>query len=583
MRAEKIKDWVASNVTLFHWLKGYSTSQLRGDAVAGISVGVILIPQSMAYALLAGVPPVYGLYASVVPLLIYPIFGTSRHLAVGVVAIDMLVVAAGITELNPAGTEAYVALAVLLTFMAGIIQIAMSAARMGFIVNLLSKPVILGFTAAAPIIIAVSQFGSLLGVDVPTAGHLFLVIESLWDRLGNVHTTTAVLGGGSLVALVALSRLLHIKLEALIVVVISGLAAWLLGLQEEGVALVGAISGGLPNPGLPVVGLDDMRRLLPAALTLALIQFMNVTTLGRTFASKHRYSILPNKELFAIGSANLMGGFFRGLPVSGSFSRSAINEQSGAKTPMANVFAALLVVVSLFLFTPLLYYIPMTALGAIIIYAAVSLIDFDEIRYLFRTKERDGYIVLFTFATTLLIGIQEGILLGIAASLIAVLLRASRPNMAVLGHMKGTRHFRDIERNPEASQLPGLLILRVDASFSFNNAEYFKEFILKKSEKADRPIRAVIIDGFSINDLDTTAIEALKLVILELDKLNMELYFAGLKGPIRDVMIRSGLARSLGGTNFHMTTHRAVRFILERWKEEGEEDSLLDRYMEEVD
>lgn len=583
MTVRSIIKWIRSQATISARYRDYGGEQLRGDALAGISVGVILIPQSMAYALLAGVPPVYGLYASVIPLLVYPLFGTSRHLAVGVVAIDMLVVAAGVSALNPGTAQSYIALAILLSFMAGILQIAMSAARLGFIVNLLSKPVILGFTAAAPIIIAASQLGNLLGVTSPSAGHLFVVIGELWGQLGDIHGLTALIGVGSVIILALLYRLFRLNFEALIIVTAGALAAWALDLGEEGVALVGPVSGGFPGPGLPGAGIEEIRRLLPTAITLALIQFMNVTTLGRTFASRHGYSIYPNRELFAIGCANLAGGFFRGLPVSGSFSRSAINEKAGARTPLANVFAALLVVAALYLLTPLLYYIPMAALAAVIIVAAVSLIDINEVVYLFRTKERDGYIALFTFGTTLLVGIQEGILLGVAASLIAVLLRASRPNVSVLGHISGSRIFKDVQRHSEAEQIEGILVLRVDASFSFNNAEYFKEFILRKSERTDRPLRAVVIDGISINDLDTTAVEALQLVVRELGGLGVELHFAGLKGPIRDVMLRSGLARKLGGTHFHMTPHRAVKYILSKWKEAEGDDAGLDRYLSEVD
>lgn len=583
MTFEALTSWLRRNLTILRWVGEYSRASLRGDLFAGLSVGVILIPQSMAYAVLAGVPPVYGLYASIIPLMVYPLFGTSRHLAVGVVAIDMLVVAAGVSALAPAQLSTYVALAIMLSFMAGLIQIAMSAARLGFIVNLLSKPVVLGFTAAAPLIIAVSQLGNLLGVEVSAASHIFLVIGDLVDSPEQVHTLTAVIGVGSIVLIVLLNRLLRISWEPLIIVAGGGLAVWLLNLEADGVAVVGAVEGGLPRVGLPSAGLEEMRRLLPTAITLALVQFMNVTTLGRTFASRHRYSLRPNSELFALGASNLAAGFFRGLPVSASFSRSAINEQSGARTPLSNVFAALLVVVALLLLTPLLYYIPMAALAAVIITAAVGLIDVGEVQQLFRTKERDGYIALFTFATTLLVGIQEGILLGVAASLVAVLVRASRPNVAVLGHIKGSRFFRDVERHPEAAQVDGILVLRVDASFSFNNAEFFKEHIMHESEKRGRPVQAVIIDGISINDMDSTAVEALELVVDELKDHSIELHFAGLKGAIRDVLLRSGLARRLGGTHFHITPDRAVRYILQKARRRDPDDDRLDWYLGRVD
>ncbi|MDZ7773859.1 MAG: sulfate permease [Balneolaceae bacterium] len=583
MNLEGLTSWLSRNLTILRWVGEYSPAHLRGDLAAGLSVGVILIPQSMAYAVLAGVPPVYGLYASVIPLMVYPLFGTSRHLAVGVVAIDMLVVAAGVSALAPASPQSYIALAVLLSFMAGLIQVAMSAARLGFIVNLLSKPVVLGFTAAAPLIIAVSQLGNLLGMEIDAAAHIFVMAGDLLRSPGEAHMLTAVIGLGSIVLIVLLNRLLRVSWEPLIIVAGGALAVWGLDLHGEGVAVVGAVEGGLPRAGLPSAGLEEMRRLLPTAITLALVQFMNVTSLGRTFASRHRYSLRPNSELFAIGAANLAAGIFRGLPVSASFSRSAINEQSGARTPLSNVFSALLVVLALLLLTPLLYYIPMAALAAVIITAALGLIDVGELRQLFYTKERDGYIALFTFATTLLVGIQEGILLGVSASLVAVLVRASRPNVAVLGHIEGSRFFRDVQRHPEAVQVEGILVLRVDASFSFNNAEFFKEHILSESERRGRPVQAVVIDGISINDMDSTAVEALELVVDELGDHGIELHFAGLKGAIRDVLLRSGLARRLGGTHFHITPDRAVRYILQKVRRKDPADGRLEWYLGRVD
>lgn len=576
-------DWFLSKLTISKWLSDYSSDTFRHDLSAGLTVGVMLIPQGMAYAVLAGLPAIYGLYASLVPLLIYPLFGTSRHLAVGIVAIDMLIVAAGVGLIAEPGTNQYISLVILLGIFVGITQIAMSVARLGFIVNLLSKPVIIGFTTAAPLIISFSQLGNLTGIELHQTQFIYDIIIELTGVWENLHLLTFIIGIAGIALLFTLQKIIPSAPDALILVIISSLVVWGADLDQQGVDVVGSIDTGLPSPMIPSFSFEELRRLVPTILTLSLVQFMNVVTLGRTFASKHNYTISPNRELWAIGTANLLGGFFRSVPISGSFSRSAVNEQAGGQTPLTNIFAAFSIGLTLLFLMPLFYYVPMPALSAIIIVASLGLIEIKQIRYLFRTKERDGYIALFTFVIILLIGIQEGILLGVAASLIGVLIRASRPNVAELGHISGSHFFRDIKRYPEADQIRGLLVLRVDASFSFNNAEYFKEYIISKSEEENRTIEAVIIEGRSINDLDTTAIEALQNVVESLQELHIDLHFAGLKGPVRDIMLRSGLARRLGGSHFHMTTHQAVQYILEKWQKKDSSDHRLADYMDTVD
>jgi len=583
MTIGELKKWILSKLTIVRWFPNYRAGDLKSDLASGITVGVMLIPQGMAYAVLAGLPAIYGLYASLVPLMIYPLFGTSRHLSIGVVAIDMLIIMAGVSLVAEPGTPTYISLVIILCIFVGLTQIAMSIARLGFIVNLLSKPVILGFTAAAPIIISFSQIANLTGIELAQTQHIYLILEELSTDWQDLHYLTMVIGASGIFLLVFMRKVVPDAPEALTLVIFSSILVWGADLDRYGVEVVGNIESGLPGISLPNVTFADLRRLVPTIMTLALVQFMNVVTLGRAFASKHSYTISPNRELFAIGTANLFGGIFQSIPVSGSFSRTAVNEQAGAKTPLTNFFAAILIALTLLFLTPLFYYVPMPALSAIIIVASLSLINLGELRYMFRTKQRDGYIALFTFITILIIGIQEGILLGITASLVGVLYRASRPNVAELGHIEGSHFFRDVTRYPEATKIRGVLVLRVDASFSFNNAEYFKEYILSKSEEENRNIEAVIIEGRSINDLDTTAIEALQIVLDSLKELGIDLHFAGLKGPIRDIMLRSGLARKLGGSHFHMTTHQAVQFILEKWTKEDKKDHRFEEYMKSVD
>jgi SulP family sulfate permease len=547
------------------WLPDYTVGTLRADAMAGLTVGVMLIPQGMAYAVIAGLPPIYGLYAGLVPLLVYPLFGSSRHLALGPTAIDMLIVGAGVGALAQTGTDRYVALAILLTAMVGLLQMAMGVMQLGFVANLLSRPVIAGLTSAAALIISMSQIGNLIGVELGRSQYVHVLLWEAVQNVGDAHLLTLSIGVGCIAVLVLLPRWAPLVPEALVVVVGTTLASWFFDLTQYGVEVVGAIPEGLPAPAFWAVESSDLNILLPAAITLALVQFMKNVSLGRVFAARHGYTVDANRELVGVGAANFFGSLFQAIPASGSFSRSAVNDQAGAKSPMANVFAALVVGLTLLFLTSLFYYLPVPALAAIIIVAGLGLIDLAELRHLFVMRRRDGTIALFTAGSILIVGLQEGILLGIGASVIAVLFRISRPNVAELGHVPGTRRFRDLDRFRQAVRLKDVMVLRVDASFSFANAEYFKDFILKKSEREGRTVEVVVVDGSSINDLDTTAVEALTSVVESLEDMGIELHVTGLIGPVREAVRRSGLYRLLGEDRFHLDTHEAVVQVLERW------------------
>ena len=565
--------WIGQALPIVQWMPHYGMTDLRADLVSGVTIGVMLVPQGMAYAVIAGLPPIYGLYAALVPLLVYPLLGTSRHLSWGPTALDMLILVAGLSALAEVGTDRYVTLAIVMTATVGLIQIAMGLAQFGFVANLLSRPVIAGLTTAAALIIGFSQLGNFLGIALSQSQFVHTLAWEALQRVAEANPVSVLIGGGCVLVLVALPRWTPLIPEALVVVGGATLATWGLNLETEGVELVGSIPEGLPGINFPAVQITDVRGLLPAALTLALVQFMKNVSLGRVFAARHQYAINANRELVSMGAANLIGSFFQAIPSSGSFSRSAVNDQAGVRTALSNVFAAAVVALTLLFLTPLFYYLPMPALAAIIMVAGFSLIDVDEITSLFKAKERDGYIALFTAGCTLSVGIQEGILLGIGASMIAVLYRISRPNVAELGHVPGTRLFRDLDRFDQAERIDDILVLRVDASFSFANAEYFKDFILE-SEQEGRDIRVVIIDGTSINDLDTTAVEALQSVSETLEDRGIELYFTGLIGPVREVVVRSGLRDTLGDDHFHMDPHEAVMHILEAWDAQDDRERV---------
>lgn len=559
-------------VTAFQWLPDYTRTRFRGDLAAGLTVGVMLIPQSMAYAMLAGMPAIYGLYASLIPLLIYPLLGTSRHLAVGTVAIDMLIVAAGVGALAEPFTDRYVELAILLAALTGVIQIGMGLLRLGFLVNFLSRPVIAGFMSAAPLIIAASQLGNLLGIDLPNTQYIHILVWQAFEQLGQIHVLTLVMGAVSVAVLLAL-QLWKPSVPGALLVVIAGIVLdWSLGLEAMGVELVGNIPQGLPSPSLPQLSLESFDGLWATALTLALVQFMGVMSLGKVFATKHDYSVDANRELIAVGSANFLGSFFRSIPVSGSFSRSAINDRTGACTPLSNVIAASVIALTLLFLTDVFYFLPVPVLAAIIMVSAIGLVDVPELRYLLKTKRRDGLIALLTFGCTLAIGIQEGIMIGIAASVIAILYRISLPNIAELGHVPGTRDFRSLERNPEAETIKGIYILRVDASLSFANADLIKDKLLEPQSEGDEEYRALIIDATGVNDLDTTSAAMLAKVINTLGERGVEFYIAGAKGPVRDTIKRAGLHVELGREYFTPTLDLAVQDALSRWGKEHRYD-----------
>lgn len=570
---------ILSGLPINQWVKSYNSHKLRYDIQAGVTVGIMLIPQAMAYAVIAGVPPIFGLYACIFPLLLYPLLGTSKHIALGTVAVDMVIIAASVSNIATPGSKEYISLVILLSFLIGIIQLIMFSARLGFLINYLSRPVINGFTMAAALIIMAGQLGNLLGIKISQTAFFHEIIKTIYVKFGNISQITLLVGVGSILLIAIIKYWKPVFPSSLVIIILGIVIGWWLNLPKEGVKVVGKIPSGFPKFELPNLSLSSIRELLSTAITLALVQFMTIVTLGRTYASRHDYSIDSNQELLALGIGNIFNGFFNGLPASGSFSRSAVNEQSRCRTPFSNVFAALVVVFTLLFLTPLFYYLPYSSLAAVVIVAGFNLIDLKAIKYLYKTKKRDFFIALFTFAITLFIGIQEGILLGITASLMSILYRQSKPNVAELGHLPGTHSFKDLNRYSKAEQIDKILILRVDASFSFANAEYFKEYILEKSEGRDGKIEAIVLDCSAINDLDTTALEALDKIIDSLKEREVELYLGGVKGPVRDVMKKAGLYEHLGEhKRIFRSSYRAILDILSKWNQDEKSEHLGDHY-----
>ena len=537
-------------------LRGYSRVDLRGDLSGGLTTAVMLVPQAMAYAMLAGLPPIVGLYASTVPLVIYALLGTSRQLAVGPVAIVSLMVAVSAGALVSPGSAEYMACAVLLAALVGLIQLVMGLIRLGFVVNFLSHPVISGFTSAAALVIGLSQLQYLLGIDLPR-GHVYLTLLNVARRLGEIDPVTLAIGGGAMGLLLLLKQLKPAFPGALAVVALGTLAVWLLGLETR-VAIVGAVPAGLPALSLPTWSWTLIQQLSPSALAISMVGFMESFAVAKSFARKNRYEIDANKELIGLGAANLGGGLLSGYPVTGGFSRTAVNAQAGARTGLAAVITAAVIAGTLLVLTPLFYYLPRSVLAAIIMAAVFGLVDAAEVKHLYRVKRSDLALQLLTFVATLSLGIEPGILLGIGASLLLHVLRTTRPHTAVLGRLPGTHVYRNVARHPEAEQIEGLLLVRFDAQFYFGNVTFLKDKIQRLLAAQPGPVQAVVINASSINQIDSSADGALHEIVADLRDEGVEIYFAEVRGPVRDVMNRSGFDRLLGEDHFSQTMRGAV-------------------------
>jgi SulP family sulfate permease len=557
-------------------LRNYDLDKLKADLISGSTVGVVLIPQGMAYAVIAGLPPIYGLYAGLIPLFIYPLFGTSRHISIGPVAIDMLILAAGLGFLAGSDPSEKITFAIMIAFMTGVFQILMGFLKLGFVFNLFSRPVISGFTIAAPIIIIASQMGTLLNMNIENSQFIHVILIDFWNQLGNIHYPSFGLSVFFILFLILMRKYYAKFPESVLLVTLTIIVVSFISVSQWGISQVGSIPVGLPDLALPALDTAAIREIAPNAFTLALIQFMTVASLSKSFARKHGYTVNPNQELLAIGASNVTGSFFQSLPVSSSFTRSAIAEQAGAKTSLNNIFAGILILFTLLFLTPLFEILPEPLLGAIIVVSVSSLVDVRELKFLINTKRRDALVAFITFISVLTIGIQEGIIIGLVSSVLALLMKMSKPTVAELGLVPETRDFKNKERFSEVKTIPGVLILRVDAPFSFVNAEFFKNYILDKSMNGSDAPRYVIVDGTTIGDLDVSAMDSLLMIIETLNKQGIELYISGLIGPVRDVIRKSDISTFVKSNRFHNTVHDGVKAALRKLDEADNGNRLVE-------
>lgn len=542
------------------WITDYKSVDLKSDLLAGITVAVLLIPQGMAYALIAGLPPIYGLYAALVPQIIYVVLGTSRQLAVGPVAMDSLLVAAGLGTLSIVEPSQYIQMAILLALLMGAIQFSLGLFKMGFIVDFLSKPVISGFTSAAAIIIGLSQIKHLIGIPISQSNKLHLFVASLINSEHAIHLPTLTIGIVSMLLIVLIKKWNAKIPSALIAVLIGSLWVYFSQQNQQGVAVVGDIPEGLPSFSLPIVDWLTVKQLFPIAFTIAIVAYMEAISVAKAIQGKHKSRELnPNQELLALGASNMIGSLFQSYPTTGGFSRTAVNKQAGAKTGFASLISALIVGITLSFLTHWFFYLPKAVLGAIIIVAVFNLIDLKYAWRLYQSRKDEFALLILTFILTLFVGISQGILFGIILSLLLLVYRTSKPHYAFLGRIGTTNYFKNIARFPdEVVVRDDLIILRFDAQLFFGNIQFFKQLVLNAVEKKQGKVKGFIINARAINYIDSTATEQLVQLIKKLQKNDIRVMIVGAIGPARDLIIKSKLIHVLKKENLFITSGDAT-------------------------
>ena len=558
------------------WLVHYKREHLSGDVIAGVIVAVMLVPQGMAYALLAGLPPQVGLYASILPLVIYGLLGTSGALAVGPVAMVSLLVASGIGALEPASTAEYVQLAITLAFMVGVIQLVMGLFRVGFLVNFLSHPVLSGFTSAAALVIGFSQLKHILGFDIPRTEHFHEIIVHAVEHIGQTNGTALLLSVVGIVVLLYFKlglgdQLIRLglpesiavpltKVGPLLIVVAGTLVVALFGLNESAnIAIVGDVPAGLPPFSTPLVDLESIQALLHIALTIGVVGYMESISVAKALASKRRRKVDANQELIALGAANLGSTFSGGYPVTGGFSRSMVNFTAGANTGLASIITAGLVLVTVVFLTPLFYALPNAVLAAIIVVAVASLVDVEAFIHAWRYDRLEAISLLVTFVAVLELGIEIGIVIGVAVSLGLYLWRTSRPHVAVLGRIADSEEYRNVLRH-ETQTYPNILALRIDESLYFPNAQYLEDVVL--GHAADHPqVEHFVLVCSAVNFIDTSALDVLEELHHHLGDSDIDFYMAEVKGPVMDRLRDIGFVQTLGEDHFFFTTHDAYETL----------------------
>ncbi len=542
------------------FLLRYPRSYLRSDVVAGVTVGAVAVPSSMAMAELAGLPVVYGLYGTFLPLAVYGLLGTSRQHVVGpdstLAALTAVTVAPMATVGGEVDPARYAALAAALALAMGLLLFLAGALRLGFVADFFGKPVLLGYINGVALIVISSQLGKLLGISVD-ADDFFSIVREVLSKLGDANGPTVLLSAGLLSAAIVTRRVLPVLPPSLVVLALALVIAALVDLEDHGIAVVGEVEGGLPSLGLPGIGAGDFLDLVLPAAAFALVAFADLIATVRTFAQKHGYEVDANRELTAIGGANLVGGLSGAFPVSSSNSRSAVNDSAGAKSQAAVLVAAVVVGIFLLFAMPLIEPLPKAALGVIIVVAAAGLINIRSIWRLRHVRPAEVALALVAFGGVLVFGVVGGVVVAIALSIGVFLYRAARPHDAVLGHVDDVDGYHDIARWESAETVPGLLVYRFDAAPFFVNATYLRQRVLELVD-ASEDVRWLVLNAEAWTYLDATAIDVLTQLRGELEQRGITLCFARLKGRQREIFEETGLTARIGPDRFFPTVRAAV-------------------------
>ncbi|MFO0316453.1 MAG: SulP family inorganic anion transporter [Hyphomonadaceae bacterium] len=551
---------LARYLPILDWARNYNGTTLTSDAVAALIVTIMLIPQSIAYAMLAGLPPEVGLYASIAPIIAYAVFGTSKVLAVGPVAVISLMTLTAAGKIAPAGSPEFIAAALILAFLSGAILIAMGVLRLGFLANLLSHPVVSGFITASGIIIATSQLKSILGIEAH-GDALPELVQTLAENIAQTNLPTLIIGVFSTAFLFWVRKGLKpllvgfglaprpadliAKAGPIAAVAVSTLAVIFLDLEAKGVKVVGTIPQSLPPLTMPLFDLALWQSLAVPALLLSVIGFVESVSVAQTLAAKKRQRIVPDQELIGLGAANIAASFSGGYPVTGGFARSVVNFDAGAETPAAGVFTAIGILIAALFLTPLLYSLPIATLAATIIVAVLSLVDFKTPRTIFAYSKSDFAAMMATILVTLTMGVEPGVIAGVSLSLALFLWRASRPHAAIVGRVPGTEHFRNVLRHTVITD-PHILTIRIDESLTYLNARWLEEFI--SEQVALHPsLKHLILMCSAVNAIDASALESVEAINHRLKDGAIKLHLSEVKGPVMDALKRSHFLHELTG------------------------------------
>lgn len=544
------------------WVSTYKKAYFIKDLLAGLTVGIVLVPQGMAYAMVAGLPPVHGLYAALFPVLTYAFLGTSRKIAVGPVAMDSLLVAVGLGTLAITGVENYIKMVVVLALMVGAIQLVLGVLRMGFLVNFLSKPVISGFTSAAAIIIILSQLKHLLGISVENSNKIYETVLNIFYKLSEINLFDFGLGILGIGLLIGFKKWNKNIPGILIIVVLGILAVYVFQMGAYGVKLVGNVPKGLPSFVIPTIDLEDLRQLWPIAVALALVGYLEAISIGKALEDKSgEETIQANQELIALGTSNIVGSLFQGYPVTASFSRSAISYDAGTKTNLFGVFSVLLVVLTLLFLTPLFQYLPNAILASIIMVSVVNLVDVKYCKHLWKNRKDEFFVLMVTFFITLFMGITQGILIGVLCSLLLMVYRTSKPHFVEIGNIGNSDYYKNVIRfADEVVVRDDLLIVRFDSQLYFGNSGYFKKQLLKHMKAKGSNLKGIILNAEAINYIDATAADMLTKLIHDIRERGIQFYMAGAIGPTRDIIFNTGIIKELQREFLFVKTKEAVDF-----------------------